>query len=91
MLVAVLLELNGVELATVITAERTELATVLSLRQCLDTLETLKCLILHRQELHPHVWSVIIDNEQKITLTTWSLWSDLSTEISVNQIQTLVA
>jgi hypothetical protein len=69
MLITKLFEHNGIELTSTILAKCSELSTTFSFCQCLDSLETLKCLIFCCQEFNPHVAAVVINHKQKVALT----------------------
>lgn len=78
-LITVLLEFYGVKLSSPVTSECSEFAFSFSFSQCLNLLETSKCLIFHCQKLNPHVTRVIINYEQKVVLATSCTRLDLAT------------
>jgi hypothetical protein len=54
--------------------------------QCLVPLDHSCVIALGGEKVEPHVSTAIIDEQQKILLTTWSYGRDRSTQVAVDQV-----
>ena len=81
-LLAVCLELEGVELAATIRAESPQMAPPLGFCLCLEFFESNECFILGSQQLHPHIPAEVINDEEEVAVPACRRWFP-----KMNQIQ----
>jgi hypothetical protein len=79
---AVLRELDRGEFTTVVCSEHPQTSSSLGLDQCLEPLDRSYIVALDGEKMEPHVSTAIIDEQQKILLTTRSHGRDRSTQVA---------
>jgi hypothetical protein len=82
---AVLVELRRCELSSAVHVERHQILSRLPLCGKLNVLDRCHRDVLGWQQRYPHVAGVIIDKEEEVYVTTWCLWRDWDTQVSVQQ------
>jgi hypothetical protein len=84
---AVLKEAERRELATTISMQCAKFSLCLGLGSCLECLEHHHFFILGTQQCQPHVATNIIDEQEKVSLSSQCRRRDRPTQISVHECQ----
>jgi hypothetical protein len=83
----VLLEVASHEFTPMISTQGAQLFVTLPLSCCLDILEGHRRAVLGGQQHHPHVSTVIINEQEKEAILTWCYRRDRAIEITMYKLQ----